>query len=145
MCYDFADSDGGFTAIFADYPAGEGVDSFYELRSGYTEVPVPRAGMGLFLSGNNHSDGLFMGWYPSSRYGYIGFFMMNKRLQGRQIGSGIVRDVFQYLEELGFTAVRLGIDKENSQSTHFGGKNGFDVIKEVDQDGWTVLVAEKTL
>ena len=41
--------------------------------------------------------------------------------------------------------VRLGIDKGNPQSNHFWNKNGFLVIKEVDQDGGTILVAEKTL
>ena len=83
--------------------------------------------------------------YPSGDFGYIGFFMMNKQLQGNQIGSGIIQEVCQYLKEIGMTAVRLGIDKENPQSNHFWEKNGFHVIKEVDQDEGTVLVAEKTL
>ena len=83
--------------------------------------------------------------YPSGDFGYIGFFMMNKQLQGNQIGSGIIQEVCQYLKEIGMTAVRLGIDKENPQSNHFWKKNGFHVIKEVEQDEGTVLVAEKTL
>ena len=83
--------------------------------------------------------------YPSSDYGYIGFFMVNKQLQGNQIGTGIIQEVCQYLKEIGKTTVRLGIDKGNPQSNHFWNKNGFLVIKEVDQDGGTILVAEKTL
>lgn len=83
--------------------------------------------------------------YPSNGYGYIGFFMMNKQLQGRQIGSGIIQEVCQYLRETGIAAVRLAIDKENPQSTHFWKKNGFLVMKEVEQNGGTLLVAEKTL
>lgn len=83
--------------------------------------------------------------YPSSDFGYIGFFMVNKRFQGNQIGSGIISEVCRYLKEVGITAVRLGVDKGNPQSTHFWKKNGFLVIKEVEQNGWTILVAEKTL
>ena len=83
--------------------------------------------------------------YPSSDSGYIGFFMVNKRLQGNQIGTGIIQEVCQYLKKIGITTLRLGIDKGNPQSYHFWKKNGFLVIKEVEQDGGTVLAAEKTL
>ena len=41
--------------------------------------------------------------------------------------------------------LRLAIDKGNPQSAHFWKKNGFIVIKEVDREGWTVLVSEKQL
>lgn len=83
--------------------------------------------------------------YPEGGYGYIGFFMMNKQLQGQQIGSGIIRELCRYLKDCGFRALRLGIDRENSQARHFWKKNGFAVLKEVEMDGWTALVAEKTL
>ena len=83
--------------------------------------------------------------YPSGDSGYIGFFMVNKQLQGKQIGTGIVQEVCQYLKKIGITAVLLGIDKGNPQSNHFWKKNGFLVIKEVERDGGTVLAAEKTL
>ena len=83
--------------------------------------------------------------YPDKDTAFIGFFMVDRRLQGRQIGSAIVREVCRYLKEAGMKTVRLGIDKGNPQSTHFWEKNGFRVIKEAAQDGWTVLVAEKTL
>lgn len=83
--------------------------------------------------------------YPGSDSGYIGFFMVNKQLQGNQIGTGIIREVCQYLKDLGIKTVLLGIDKGNPQSGHFWKKNGFLVIKEVEQDGGTILVAEKTL
>ena len=57
--------------------------------------------------------------YPTDTSAFIGFFMMNKALQGRQIGSGIVQELCRCLKENGMTAVRLGIDKGNPQSTHF--------------------------
>ncbi|MGI6173307.1 MAG: GNAT family N-acetyltransferase [Christensenellales bacterium] len=83
--------------------------------------------------------------YPNFGCCYIGFFMMNKRLQGKQIGSGIIREVCRYLKECGFASVHLGMEKDNPQSTHFWKKNGFAAIKETERDGVTVLVAEKTL
>ena len=83
--------------------------------------------------------------YPDEETAFIGFFMMKKELQGRQIGTGIINDTASYLKSAGKTAIRLAVDKGNPQSTHFWKKNGFVVLKEVPRDGWTVLVAEKSL
>lgn len=83
--------------------------------------------------------------YPEPNNGYIGFFIMNAALQGKQIGSAIIQDVCAYLKQLGKTEIRLGIAKDNPQANHFWKKNGFIVIEEVDCEGWTVLVAEKKL
>ena len=69
----------------------------------------------------------------------------NAALQGKQIGSGIIRDACAFLKRYGKTAVRLGIAKAIPQANHFWKKNGFIVIKEVDREGWTVLVSEKQL
>lgn len=83
--------------------------------------------------------------YPSREFGYIGFFMVDRRLQGKQLGSELIREVCQALKQIGITTVRLGIDRDNPQSNHFWKKNGFAVIREVVQDGGAILVAEKTL
>ena len=83
--------------------------------------------------------------YPEEDVAFIGFFMMKKALQGRQIGSSIIREAAAYLKSIGKHFIRLAIDKDNPQSTHFWQKNGFLVVKEVDRNGWTLLVAEKTL
>lgn len=83
--------------------------------------------------------------YPEEDIGYIGFFMMKRALQGKQLGTAIVREVTAYLKSIGKKEILLGIDKGNPQSTHFWKKNGFSVIREVEREGWTVLVAEKTL
>ena len=83
--------------------------------------------------------------YPEPRSAFIGFFMMNRDLQGQGIGTAIIRETAAYLKTAGKTSRRLAIDKGNPQSTHFWKKNGFVVIKEVDRNGWTVLVAEKSL
>ena len=83
--------------------------------------------------------------YPKVDIAYIGFFMMNLKFQGKQIGSAIISEVIDYLRSIGKTAVRLAIDKGNPQSTHFWKKNGFEIISEADVNGRTKLVAEKIL
>lgn len=83
--------------------------------------------------------------YPDDEGCYIGFFMMNIDRQGRGTGSAIVGEVCEYLRGAGFGTVRLAIDRDNPQSNHFWKKNGFRVVREVERDGATVLVAEKRL
>ena len=83
--------------------------------------------------------------YPGPGTAFIGFFMMRKEFQGNQVGSAIIQETAAYLKTLGMTAIQLGIDKGNPQSTHFWKKNGFVVKKEIDRGGWTVLLAEKIL
>ena len=83
--------------------------------------------------------------YPEPETAFIGFFMMNKDLQGRGVGTVIIQETAAYLKATGKTTIRLAIDKGNPQSSHFWKKNGFIVIKEVDRNGWTALVAEKKL
>jgi hypothetical protein len=58
--YNFSTKTHGWTGDFADYPVGE--ESFYELTWGWAPLPSPTDDFtsGLFLSGNNHSDDLFM-------------------------------------------------------------------------------------
>jgi RimJ/RimL family protein N-acetyltransferase len=83
--------------------------------------------------------------YPDADTAFIGFFMMNKDLQGQGTGTAIVRDVLAALRALGYTAVRLGIDKENPQSNYFWRKNGFAVLREAAQEHGIVLLAERRL
>jgi len=47
---------------FADYPVGQ--EAFYELEAEHRNLPVPldTSKRGLYISGNNHSDDLFMFW-----------------------------------------------------------------------------------
>ena len=60
--YDFSTSQGDWTVDFTDFPAGEGDSIDYELKYAYTDRPA-NLGAGIksmMLSGNNHSDDLFM-------------------------------------------------------------------------------------
>ncbi|MBD5080654.1 MAG: hypothetical protein HDT44_02695 [Ruminococcaceae bacterium] len=61
--FDFEDGDCGFVPIFSDYPNSEDVEEFYEMKHEHGEIPISGAGKGLFISGNNHSDDLFMGYF----------------------------------------------------------------------------------
>jgi cyclophilin family peptidyl-prolyl cis-trans isomerase len=62
VSYDFASSDHGFVAGFADLPA-DFDPAIYELQSGHRELPGNLgAGKALFISGANRSDDLWMYW-----------------------------------------------------------------------------------
>ena len=57
--YDFNIENHNAAAIFSDYPEGE--ETFYELVSAYNNLPETFSeSKGWKLSGNNHSDDLFM-------------------------------------------------------------------------------------
>lgn len=95
LAFDFNQNDGGFTPIFSDYPNEQGVEEFYELHSGHEEVPIAEAGKGLFLSGNNHSDDLFMGYYkelsglaPETEYQFTVQFKLATNMENDMIGIG---------------------------------------------------------
>ncbi|SRR6266581_2254379 len=58
--FDFANGAQGWSASFSDYPAGQ--EALFELASGIKPLPSPldQTRTGFFISGNNHSDDLFM-------------------------------------------------------------------------------------
>lgn len=101
--------------------------------------------VGFFAAGTLVAVMDLVDGYPDADTVFIGFFMMNKSLQGRGVGTALVSEVLAYLTALGFAAVRLGIDKENPQSNHFWRKNGFTVLKEVPQARGVILLAERRL
>jgi len=81
--------------------------------------------------------------YPDEKTAFIGFFMMNKMFQGKNIGSGIISQLCNYLKAKDFEKIRLGIDKSNPQSNAFWQKSGFVPVKEVETENGTIVVAEK--
>lgn len=93
--FDFEEGDAGFFPVFADLPASEGTEEFYELEYGRRNIPVEGAGLGLFLSGNNHSDDLFMGYYkeldgltPGEPYVFQVDFQLATNVETGLIGIG---------------------------------------------------------
>ena len=107
--------------------------------------PSDKYYLGFFRDGQLVAVMDLIDGYPDPETAFIGFFMMNAALQGKQIGSAIVQDVFRSLKKSEKTAVRLAIAEENPQANHFWKKNGFCVIGKVPMDGWNALVAEKKL
>ena len=68
--------------------------------------------------------------YPTEETAFIGLFMTNVRYQKKGIGSKIVADICDYLKQLGYKEVRIGVDKGNPQSNAFWLKNGFRIVSE---------------
>ena len=83
--------------------------------------------------------------FPSDNIAYLGFFMMNKKYQGRHVGSAIISEAALYLKSIGKTIIRLVIDKGNPQSTHFWNRNGFVVFREADRNGHILMEADRLL
>lgn len=57
--FDFTQDQYGWQHGFAEYPAGPDDSVFFELKAGYTQEPSGGS-KALMISGNNHSDDLFM-------------------------------------------------------------------------------------
>ena len=84
--------------------------------------------------------------FPNKETAFIGFFMMNKKFQGKGLGTEIFRECSQKLKEEGYQYIRLGFVKGNPQSEAFWRKNGFERTGAEDvQERYTVVVMEKQL
>jgi RimJ/RimL family protein N-acetyltransferase len=83
--------------------------------------------------------------YPTPDVAYLGLLMVRRRLQGQGIGIAIVREAEACLKASGARIVRLAIDAENPQSTHFWRKSGYAVIRKLSRNGWSILEAEHVL
>lgn len=101
--------------------------------------------IGFFENGTLAAIMDFIAGYPQSDCIFIGFFMMERKLEGAGIGSKLISEVLHDLKNQGFRKCRLGIDKDNPQSNHFWRKNGFEVIREIAQEEGTILLAERQL
>ena len=66
--------------------------------------------------------------YPTDETALIGLFMTNIHYQNQGVGSDIIRNVCNYLQQSGYKKVRIGVDKGNPQSNSFWQKNGFDIV-----------------
>lgn len=74
--FDFSKSQDGWEGDFADFPANLEDSAFYELKFAYTDLPSNLgAKKSIMMSGNNHSDDLFMfikrkiaGLIPNTNY-----------------------------------------------------------------------------
>ena len=91
-------------------PGKTGADKYYV---GYFDGPRLVALLDLILG------------FPDERTAFIGFFMMEKSLQGRGIGTAIIRELCGALAALGFSRVKLYWAEGNAPAARFWHKNGF--------------------
>ena len=84
--------------------------------------------------------------FPNDRTAFIGFFMVDAGRSNKGVGSGIIKELDEFLSNNGFEFIRLGWVKGNPQAEHFWHKNGFkETGVTYDTDGYTVIVAEKEI
>ena len=94
--FDFSKSQDDWTGDFSDFPAGRKDSLFYELKFAYTNLP-PHLGSGksIMLSGNNHSDDLFMfikrkisGLLPNTAYSLVFEIELASDASEGSVGAG---------------------------------------------------------
>lgn len=93
--FDFESGSESFLPIFADYPSKNSAADFYELKADRRDVPIDNSGKGMFISGNNHSDDLFMGYYkeldnfkPNMKFKFDLSFKLATNIEGGLMGIG---------------------------------------------------------
>lgn len=67
--------------------------------------------------------------YPSEKEAFLGWFMVDARMQGQGIGSRILSDVCNALGRQGFKTVTVGIRRLNTEAESFWRSNGFEDSK----------------
>ncbi len=88
----------------------------------------------------------FISGYPNKTIAFIGFFMTEKKTQGKGLASWMIDRICEYFKQAGFESVRLAWVKTNPQSEHFWRKNQFMPMMETDSsDGNHVILAERFL
>ena len=126
----------GWTGDFADYPTGPNDSAFYELRFEYTNRPstLDPTQKAILLSGNNHSDDLFMfikkkvaGLKPNTEYILVFEVEFASNAEKNAVGVGGAAGESVYVKvgasgieprkimEEGF--YRLNIDKGNQSNS----------------------------
>ena len=84
--------------------------------------------------------------YPNQETAFIGFFMLDRRFQGQGLGSSILSGCFRTFKNAGFSKVRLGYAKGNSQAKAFWTSQQFlPTGEESVQEHYTSVVMEKEL
>lgn len=84
--------------------------------------------------------------YPNEETAYIGFFMVNQQVQKKGVGTAVIREVCQFLKQIGFSYIRLAYVKGNPQSEAFWIKNNFESTgREAETRGCKVVVMQKNL
>ncbi len=84
--------------------------------------------------------------YPESDDAWIGWFMVDAKLQGQGIGSQIFADIRASLKAQGFDYLQLAVVKENTEARAFWEKQGFlSTGKETDTGNYIAETFERSL
>ncbi len=81
--------------------------------------------------------------YPHTDCAYIGFFMVDASLQGKGVGSTIVRQLYEALRANGYREIQLAWIQGNAQAEHFWKKNGWIPFAERENQMQQVVVAAR--
>lgn len=147
--------------IEAVYRLCSGNPLYYEYCPPFVTKEGIRRDMTMFPPDKEISDKYFIGFYqrgklmavmdlidgyPDRSMAYIGFFMTEKSVQQRGVGTAIIQSVCKYLTVLGYASVRLAWVKGNPQAEHFWRKNYFQKIRETSSNAAEkVILAERVL
>lgn len=87
----------------------------------------------------------FIVGYPAEKDVWIGFFMVDAKLQRQGIGSKIMDELSAELNKIGSNRIEVAYPKGNDQSKQFLLKNGFVAMeREVSVPGYTMVIMEKS-
>ena len=73
--------------------------------------------------------------YPEGDDAFIGWFMVDARMQGQGIGAQIFADVRAAMKGQGFDYLSLGVIPENTEALAFWEKQGFTVSEREAKSG----------
>lgn len=84
--------------------------------------------------------------FPDKDTVFIGFFMMDIAMQHNGVGTKLIDDLCLYLQQQGYSHIRLSWVKGNPQSEHFWHKNGFIETGVTSQtENYTMIFAQREL
>ncbi len=84
--------------------------------------------------------------YPNESTAWIGWFMMDKKYQGKGKGTKIITELMEYLKKTGYLSVELGYIKGNLQSEKFWIKNKFTAAgRKAKTADYTIIVMKREL
>jgi tRNA(Met) C34 N-acetyltransferase TmcA len=83
--------------------------------------------------------------YPNAETVFVGFFMMDKKWQGKRVGSSIIQELCNYFMK-DYSFIRLAYVEGNKQAEGFWVKNGFHPTGDKKStEAYTVIVMQKEL
>lgn len=84
--------------------------------------------------------------YPDKKTAFIGLLMIDEGFQRIGVGTAILSDSLQCLQDAGYTHIQLGYVKSNQMAKNFWLKNGFHATgMEKQQTLYTVVCMERAL